>query len=107
MTTIDLTDELLDRWLERLQHPDTEQEFGRLRRRSTRAMCCLGHLCDLVDPDGWKDSSWTLDVFWGPGDHAGVSPPIYRNGVEVDRDMLAAINDNERRFPIEEIEALR
>ena len=21
-------------------------------------MCCLGHLADLIEPDGWKDLTW-------------------------------------------------
>lgn len=40
------------RWLEALRSGKYKQARGRLRDESG-AMCCLGVLCDLVDPAGW------------------------------------------------------
>lgn len=52
---IDLTDELLDRWTERLEHPDTQRTTGKLRDlENPDAMCCIGHLADIVDPNAWS-----------------------------------------------------
>lgn len=103
ITRIDLTDELLDRWLERLKDPTTQRHERSLRSSSNpEAMCCLGHLCDLVDPDEW---SGRFNCTWGG--RSAFSPPIYRNGEKVQDQDLVVVNDGENRFPIAEIEALR
>ena len=115
ITPIDLTDELLDRWIERLKDPATKRHTGSLRSiADPDAMCCLGHLADIVNPDGWRDSAGR-GYSWGDGyDDAYY---ICRNGDEVDVGKLYAINDGgwdpaegchvEGRFPVAEIEALR
>ncbi len=43
-----------ERWIERLREPGRKQTRGVLRGYDDpEAMCCLGHLCDEQDPDGW------------------------------------------------------
>lgn len=41
-----------DRWIEALYSGAYQQSRGSLRKDDT--FCCLGVLCDLVDPEGWK-----------------------------------------------------
>lgn len=43
---------LFQEWLIALRSDQYEQGSGRLRRGDT--YCCLGVLCDIVDPEGWK-----------------------------------------------------
>lgn len=42
------------RWLAALRSGDYDQGQCRLRDEDDR-FCCLGVLCDVVDPDGWDD----------------------------------------------------
>ena len=107
-TTIDLTDELLDRWLERLKDPETKRNTGALRSTADPdAMCCLGHLADIVDPDGWRRRREDGGYAW---ESDSLDPyKLVRNGDRVNANLLWNINDNvfHGRFPIAEIEALR
>jgi hypothetical protein len=41
---------------------------GKLRLRSTNHMCCLGVLCDVVDPTQWNDK------FYGRQNNEGLPP---------------------------------
>ena len=43
--------ELKQRWLEALRSGEYLQGTDRLRNGNT--FCCLGVLCDIVDPNGW------------------------------------------------------
>lgn len=44
--------EIKQKWLEALRSGRYEQGRGVLRSRADR-FCCLGILCDLIDPSGW------------------------------------------------------
>lgn len=46
---------LIKRWVESLLNGTYEQGIGRLNNENK--FCCLGVLCDLVDPKTWVDSS--------------------------------------------------
>lgn len=46
--------DLRTRWIAALRSGKYKQGVGCLRD-STDRMCCLGVLCDLVDPNGWID----------------------------------------------------
>lgn len=47
---------LLNKWIERLEDPNTMQGKGGLR--TLHGFCCLGVLCDIVDPTGWNKDQW-------------------------------------------------
>ena len=47
--------ELRKRWLEALRSGKYEQGTDALRREEK--FCCLGVLCDIYDPSGWKGVS--------------------------------------------------
>lgn len=59
--------ELKARWLEALRSGEYKQSDSRLRNPTADggfAYCCLGVLCNLIDPDGWGvkyTSSWWHD----------------------------------------------
>lgn len=46
--------QLKQKWLEALRSGKYEQGSGVLRTETNR-FCCLGVLCDVVDPTGWLD----------------------------------------------------
>lgn len=98
--SIELTDQQADDWLARLEDPSTKRAERWLRDANIpEAMCCLGHLADILDPNGWKMvglrwSWWRSDV--------GLPRVTYR-GLPLDQQLMAGINDGERRFPVPEI----
>ena len=95
--TIELTDTQVDDWLARLEDPATKRTVGWLRNRDVpEAMCCLGHLADIIDPE-----AWTEDVIWRSWKHS--IPHVTYRGLPLDRCSMAEINDDEDRFPIPEI----
>jgi len=50
-----------DKWLEALRSKDYVQGRKRLRYKTSNedTYCCLGVLCDLIDPEAWEtDMSW-------------------------------------------------
>lgn len=46
-----------EQWAARLRDPNSRQAGGQLMSRDG-AMCCLGHLADLIDSDGWQGKFW-------------------------------------------------
>lgn len=46
--------ELKQKWIQALSSGQYQQGSGVLRDKHDR-FCCLGVLCDLVDPSGWRD----------------------------------------------------
>ena len=50
--------DIKDKWLEALRSGAYNQTTSRLKRRDEQGAmyyCCLGVLCDIVDPEGWDD----------------------------------------------------
>lgn len=47
-----MTPELKARWIEALESGKYRKGTGQLRS-ITSSYCCLGVLCDLLDPEGW------------------------------------------------------
>lgn len=49
--------QLRTKWVEALRSGDYEQSHNMLRKTysdGSYGFCCLGVLCDVIDPDGWK-----------------------------------------------------
>ena len=52
-------------WVAALRSGEYDQGHGalKLKWRGVKGQrsfyCCLGVLCDLIDPDGWDDNLWT------------------------------------------------
>lgn len=47
--------ELKRKWIEALRSGKYQQGRGSLRNPETNCFCCLGVLCDIVDPEGWME----------------------------------------------------
>lgn len=54
--------DLKDRWLAALRSGTYAQGQGNLR--DATGFCCLGVLCDLVDPDGWRSPDLSGAYYW-------------------------------------------
>lgn len=100
--TYDFTEELKANWLARLR---TGKKARNRLRNTVDGMCCLGHLADELEPDGWKRSGggkWRHDGF--------EATPVFSvwlgDGGVMDYPVLARWNDTHAGFPIEMIEAL-
>lgn len=49
-------------WVEALRSGGYRQAQGRLYDRYSAGYCCLGVLCDVVDPEGWRsDGSYVAE----------------------------------------------
>ena len=101
---IELTDKQANDWLARLEDPNTKRAEGRLRGSSDpEAMCCLGHLADILDSQAWTKG----DMWWSWGDGnlgSGYGlPRVTYRGLPLDQTNMASVNDYQHRFPIEEI----
>jgi hypothetical protein len=63
-----ITKELLTKWLEALRSGKYTQARQLLRGGDSfcPSFCCLGVLCDIIDPKGWKkyyNANWYIDSF--------------------------------------------
>lgn len=45
-----------NKWIKALKSGEYRQARGKLKRGSR--MCCLGVLCDIIDPKGWKKNTF-------------------------------------------------
>lgn len=101
---------LLPKWIEALRSGDYQQqgEFAlKTIRRKKSAFCCLGVLCDLVDPNDWhidhRERGLEL-YYWGKhGRQEGIGlPPLsLLERVGLDRRQareLARMNDGGASF---------
>jgi hypothetical protein len=98
--TIELTDTQVDSWLARLENPATKRFEKQLRNiDDPEAMCCLGHLADIIDPNGWvKDRG-----AWRWAGDAWTLPQVSYLSLFLNRTLMADVNDNQHLFPIPEI----
>lgn len=99
-----LTPEQLDirnRWMEALRSGKYKQT--RYKMQDSEGYCCLGVLCDVVDPDGWKASPFAGLAFLHNGNEvyppAEVQAKAKLNYGELygeipDSRWLAKLNDN-------------
>lgn len=99
--SIELTDTQANDWLSRLEDPETRRFENRLRStRDSEAMCCLGHLGDIIDPEAWAAMA---NGAWKWGNSVLSLPEVTYRGVELDQNALAVVNDAEHRFPVAEV----
>lgn len=83
--------ELKRKWVEALRSGKYEQGHGALRKDDK--FCCLGVLCDVVDPNGWSE-----DCYWR-GEYA--LPPSHVLGNLTASDLVY-LND-EKNLSFEQI----
>lgn len=90
--------DLAARWIDALESDNYHQTTGQLKSTTdygeptdVPSYCCLGVLCDLVQPDTWEDDNWIYD-----GDTWETEPPkelMTRLGFAVDEDRPTARRD--------------
>ena len=81
---------LKTRWIKALRSGKYPQATNGLRTET--GYCCLGVLCDLIDPSKWNDLRYDGRGAYVPGstrELIGLS--------DADENKLAAMNDNERK----------
>lgn len=91
-----LDKELRDRWIEALKSGKYQQGKGKLRYRKEDSdqFCCLGVLCDVVDPEGWKGTEGTILYFHrGMGAALGIPIPLLER-IGIDAKKYADMNDH-------------
>lgn len=90
--------EIKKKWLEALRSGNYKQGSHRLRDGNT--FCCLGVLCDIIDPDGWRK----FEGQYYHGESSGVLPKPICSICEIQEDphvdvgggmkySLASVND--------------
>ncbi len=113
---------LLNKWIARLEDPNAKQAREVLRDENG-GMCCLGVLCDIVNPNNWDYDDEQASYFWyvdldshlGGGRNkddtslptilaeglgmksTGAYLPDYESGINSDLD-LAQLNDEGKTF---------
>jgi len=98
--------ELKAKWLDALRSGKYDQTTGQLRLGS--CFCCLGVLCDVVDPKGWDDDNqeWHDATAEEDGNYYGSTreiselPDRFRSRIGMtieDQQCLVNMNDVERK----------
>lgn len=93
--------QLVRQWIRALRGGVYHQGHGRLRIDSatTPKFCCLGVLCDLINPRGWAGSEWR-----DKEGHTSVSTltQLVKKSIHIDNmlmvddiDSLISLNDDE------------
>lgn len=97
-------EEVREEWVRRLRSGEYRRGNGRLRRErsGTDFFCCLGVLCDVVEPERWApDTPWGGDMEYRHDGH-----DIYPRGGILDlvgidarqARLLAQMNDSGKDF---------
>ena len=87
-------------WLERLRSGEYEQIQGRLR--SDDGYCCMGVLCEIIDPNKWQTRD-NLDWEWGYGGTKIPESVLYEIGLtEGIQRVLLKRNDGSRTDGVRE-----
>lgn len=90
---------LRDRWIIALESGKYRQGHGELRsgEGSEAKYCCLGVLCDIIDPQGWRgDGAHDLEA---TGASLLSATALQRVGMKhIHQCELARLNDDDRSF---------
>lgn len=84
------------KWVAALRSGDYKQTTNKLR--SSQGFCCLGVLCDIIDPTGWKQYTQVNGVmqFRNEIDHLPVS--VVEEVGEFLQSPLIRMNDSGKPF---------
>lgn len=92
--------ELKAKWVKALRSGEYKQGRGYLRQVESNSFCCLGVLCDIIDPENWREleDMYSFSKKSTDGsEYYGVMPPETKNmaGVSADEEQrLMEMNDN-------------
>jgi hypothetical protein len=108
-----MTPELKQKWIEALRSGKYTQTTGRLRsmaypdnqpQPAAASFCCLGVLCEVVDPLGWVGTEWNYQ----DDRHNKNLPDRFRTAIEMTPEQetwLIRMNDDDQ-FSFEQIAAV-
>lgn len=91
--------ELKTKWLEALRGSKYKQ--AREALKDSCGFCCLGVLCDIVDPNGWKENIWRRnddmhddddDIVYSDGELGRIMRQYVRIS-DTDETILISMND--------------
>lgn len=90
-------------WLDALRSGKYMQGKGRLRAKlnGVDRFCCLGVLCDLLEPDRWSDNGLVTGTYIHHDLNEGYPGPGVQIRAAVTADecqILAAMNDHGKSF---------
>lgn len=87
--------EVRQSWVAALRDPAAKQTQGSLR--DPDGMCCLGVLCNTIDPEGWRTNAMGDYIF---GDMPMYPPPAVREAAGLtatSMSRLSNLNDSQNR----------
>jgi hypothetical protein len=83
------------KWLEALRSGKYKQ--GRQGLRKVDSFCCLGVLCDLLNPNGWRQITDNDLIYSFNGELGVIDKRLARSiGVEEFQDILVEMNDEKQ-----------
>lgn len=95
-----MNQEIKKKWLEALRSGKYKQGAGYLRRRD-ESYCCLGVLCDIVEPENWEENHLMNDTAWFHAGQTEQMNPAVRRECEITFNQawtLMSMNDRGNTF---------
>lgn len=93
--------ELKKKWVDKLRSGEYNQGNHQLRSKDD-CFCCLGVLCDIIDPESWQESDVGSFLEKSHGFSYTTFPTTgFLNDIGLDRGIaleLADMNDNDTSF---------
>ena len=89
--------EVRDKWIAALRSGEYTQANSELRFEDSKEMCCLGVLCDIMDPDGWNPAGavYKRHKLAQPTEEF-IEPMLGLSGQQIM--LLANMNDDNESF---------
>lgn len=86
--------EIKAKWLEALRSGKYAQGSGALRNYNN-AYCCLGVLCDIIEPAAWSRVAWSTHYEYEGNYARSLSPSIkWKSGISANTEtLLTEMND--------------
>lgn len=91
--------EIKAKWLAALRGGQYAQATGTLRSEDGERHCCLGVLCDIVEPDEWRHNDEYCK--WWHRDSCELASLSVANAADIEEDSqitLAKLNDSGETF---------
>lgn len=97
-----MNEEIKTKWLEALRSGEYKQTTGRLRNSQEEGFCCLGVLCDIMEPESWSDDDEHQECFSLPSNDILVKTgmKMFLPNIDVDYtpSHLSTMNDHGSTF---------
>lgn len=96
--------EVKQKWIDALRSGKYNQTKGCLHDNT--GYCCLGVLCDVVDPNGWDKGDGFRETIWNYKEEVDdlLLPPTLVEDLDIDEDAPVELSDmNDNGTPFAEI----